>query len=53
MSWLCVVFISDLVNLAIGASTDPEQNLKILLGVPGGDIQCSPVLGIHYSWGMA
>lgn len=38
---------SDLVNVSVGSSSDSLQDLKILLRVPGGDIQSSSVLEVH------
>lgn len=38
---------SHLVNVSIGSSSDSQQDLKILLRVPGGDVKSSPVLQIH------
>lgn len=38
---------SDLVNVSVGSSSDSQQDLKILLRVPGGDIQSDSVLEVH------
>lgn len=38
---------SDLVNFSVGSSSDSQQDLKVILRVPGGDIQSCPVLEIH------
>lgn len=38
---------SDLVNVSVGSSSDSQQDLEILLRVPGGDIQSDSVLEVH------